>query len=399
MVNLLLIRHGQSHNNVIEENAMALRAAGADSDEIDTEMLRSHDPELSELGRRQAELTAVAIAERWRGKRCLLIASPMRRSLQTARFLADALRIQRNDFICHGQVYEIGGCYYGQTARPGARGVEIEAEFDAHPIEIPDQGWFSAYSCKETLAEARQRCRRVTHWLRTLLASSDGQYDVIIGVLHGELLHQCLRLWMGVPASGRFGLIHGNCGITEFSWEACRGELMLGLNMQDHIPVDLRSSHQPHQGWWNIVPPLVRIERFQDFSENASLLYAQALEARQQYLFPVDGGCLEDYRLSDKRGIHFIALSNERLAGLVQYDPELNRLRQMLVLPDFRGLGVGYDLVESVVKECEKHNNRELWVHAWSVSRDFYRKAGFISQGEEYESNGIKCQKMKRVLF
>lgn len=398
MVHLLLIRHGQSTNNVIEENAISARARGDSRAEVDTEKLRSHDPELSGLGWKQAELTALTLAKRWRGKRCLLVVSPMRRALQTAQPLAKALQIKGDDFICRGDIYEIGGCYYEQTAYSGAMGFEIKAEFGAHPIGIPEQGWYSGYTAKETRSQARQRCLRVVAWLQALVHSSDGQYDVIITVLHGELLHRCLSLWMGISASSRLGLIHGNCGITEFAWEAERGRLMLGFNMLDHLPITLRSSDKPQHGWWNIISPSIRIDHFRDIAKTNPVLYAKEVEARERFLFPVDGGCLRDYQVSDARNVHFIAICDGELAGFVQYDPELNRLRQMLVLPDFRGMNIGQGLADRVAKESQKDGHMVLWVHAWLQAQDFYLKAGFFPVGEQYENNGTMCQKMKRVL-
>ncbi len=143
--------------------------------------------------------------------------------------------------------------------------------------------------------------------------------------------------------------------------------------------------------------PRINVKRFSRFTEIEPSLSQKITAAREQYLFPVEGNKLSDYRNSDARSIHFVAGYNNQLAGYVQYDPKLNRLRQMLVLPDFQGIGIGKNLVDEVVAEAKEHANKELLVNAWAASQGFYTKTGFVPYGAPYESNCIMCQKMRRL--
>ena len=115
---------------------------------------------------------------------------------------------------------------------------------------------------------------------------------------------------------------------------------------------------------------------------------------RQVELLDAEGrtiaGCNED----DARSIHFVARTADRLAGYVQYDPMANRLRQMVVVPEQRGGKLGRTLVECVRDEARRRGARELRVHAWTRSIDFYRRVGFEAVGEVHSDARVPWQAM-----
>ena len=136
-------------------------------------------------------------------------------------------------------------------------------------------------------------------------------------------------------------------------------------------------------------------------------LYKAALRLRSQHLWPVDGGTLADYTESDARSVHFFAApcgmldypifmtNGDLVMGMVQYDPETNRLRQLIVDPSYRNHHVGERLVQAVQQEAmETHHRYFLQVNAWVESALFYARQGFIAQGDVYESKGVPCQVM-----
>jgi len=144
-----------------------------------------------------------------------------------------------------------------------------------------------------------------------------------------------------------------------------------------------------------------------------------------------------------------------RLVGHVQLDPMLGRLRQLIVLPQFRRLGIGRALVGAVVRaHGAQHGGPEisaheatlteadtlahdldaaphradgfdgthcgtpqmqlvqpqpptrkrprgtsvcppLLVHAHARSAPFYEQCGFVRVDEVYESNGVECVRME----
>ena len=84
-------------------------------------------------------------------------------------------------------------------------------------------------------------------------------------------------------------------------------------------------------------------------------------------------------------------------AGTAQWDPELCRLRQVIVDQKYRGLGVGTKLVRSVFHSAVQAGKCWVLVNAWQESVQFYSKMGFTEVGSLYISGDKKvtCQKMK----
>lgn len=138
----------------------------------------------------------------------------------------------------------------------------------------------------------------------------------------------------------------------------------------------------------------IKIHRYQNFVEDHDDLYQKELELRRQHCWPIDNSRMEEYAESDKHNIHFVAIKSDAVIGTVQYQTELNRLRQMVVDPSYRGCGLGSKLVQKVKEESKQIGNDILKVNSLQTSQLFYAKNGFIADGKPYESKGVFCQKM-----
>lgn len=117
---------------------------------------------------------------------------------------------------------------------------------------------------------------------------------------------------------------------------------------------------------------------------------AQSLQIREDYLWPLEGYTYSTYVSSDMRSSIYVAVdrmrrSSECVIGTVQYDPLLNRLRQLVVHPSYRGHGVGRLLVNAVIKEAKKAGRASLTVHSWKDSVRFYEKCGFVMSYQQKE--------------
>lgn len=152
---LFLIRHAQSANN-------------AQPDEH-----RVEDPPLTELGRRQA--TALAV---WLETVGLdhVIASPFRRSLETAEYIRRRLAIKPHVWV---DLHELGGCYAGHETeryegRPGLSHSQIAAEFPGFQLDpaINGQGW---WQCRphESDEQARARATRLIEKTVSMFGATD----------------------------------------------------------------------------------------------------------------------------------------------------------------------------------------------------------------------------------
>jgi 2,3-bisphosphoglycerate-dependent phosphoglycerate mutase len=394
MPRLLLVRHAQSANNVGSDEARELFAGDAERIQVESERTRVPDPELSEAGRKQAELLADGLAPMLRGDRTLLVSSPMRRALLTAAPLAARAGLDRDRFVCRGDLFEVGGCYYGDAARPSTNAAQIEAEFPVRCREIGADGWYAGRTGPETSSEARERIDRVIAWIEHTLASDEHELVVVMG--HGDLFTRWLRQWFGIPWARSLAIVHANTGITRLTWSRERGALLDFTNDLRHLPETLRTGEG--DSWWRYVTPDLEIMRHHGWSTISSTV-ADELVALRRALHEPEGKSLLDYADSDARSIHFVAHAEGRIAGYVQFDPHTGRLRQLIVDPRYRASRLGRRLVQVVEAEARAQGQQELLVHAWVSSVGFYRALGFAERGEIVSGDGVAWQALGKRLI
>jgi GNAT superfamily N-acetyltransferase len=201
-----------------------------------------------------------------------------------------------------------------------------------------------------------------------------------------------LKRLLDMPLAPSRVFIHCNTGITRAIWDR-KGVLVQGINDTRHIPSALLSGGGIDEGWWP-KPKETVIHRYGDLALEAPQAHLESLKLREEHLFQRESLSAESYEEIDARSVHFIAFRFSKLAGFVQYDPVLNRLRQLFVLPSARGSRVGQELVRSVEQEALRHGKQTLFVNAWEESIGFYSKCGFVREGEPYRSNAVQCQRM-----
>jgi GNAT superfamily N-acetyltransferase len=141
-------------------------------------------------------------------------------------------------------------------------------------------------------------------------------------------------------------------------------------------------------------PDDIVIERFENLLATAPALYSAGLRLREIHLFVEEEVSARDHETTDSLCVHFVAHCEGAVVGTVQYEPESNRLRQMVVAPEFRARGLGAGLVRRVAEEARTRGHSELLVHAWSRARGFYKRAGFQPIGEGYTSLGVRCHRL-----
>jgi predicted GNAT family N-acyltransferase len=75
------------------------------------------------------------------------------------------------------------------------------------------------------------------------------------------------------------------------------------------------------------------------------------------------------------------------------------RIGRMAVLPSWRSLGIGRDLLAALLVLARAQGHREVVVHAQCAVAGFYRKAGFREQGQPFTEAGIEHMKMVKTLI
>jgi 2,3-bisphosphoglycerate-dependent phosphoglycerate mutase len=240
---LYLIRHAQSTNNALADQSQ-----------------RVCDPPLTALGLRQAEAAARHMAEgltpevvkygsvedtgaaQRRGYGVTrLYCSPMRRALQTAQPISQALGLPPEVWV---DIHEQGGIYLehdeetGRVGYPGLTRAEILADFPAYrlPDAVTEQGWWrSGY---EEWSVCQGRAIKVAHTLRQWAAGSTERLAL---VSHGGFLDALLKALLDQLPGRNLFYHHYNTAITRLDF---REDGRLGLrfiNRVDHLPPELVS--------------------------------------------------------------------------------------------------------------------------------------------------------------
>ena len=100
----------------------------------------------------------------------------------------------------------------------------------------------------------------------------------------------------------------------------------------------------------------------------------------------------------DDRSLHALAYSEEGRAiatGRLLPDGHIGR---MAVLQAWRGQGVGGAILERLIEVARERGDREIELFAQTHAIPFYRRYGFVENGEIFEEAGIPHQAMRRML-
>jgi GNAT superfamily N-acetyltransferase len=122
-------------------------------------------------------------------------------------------------------------------------------------------------------------------------------------------------------------------------------------------------------------------------------LYRQVWQLREDILRQPLGLSLKDEDLGgDAADTIFAAVQQEKLIGCVMMhtiDEDYVKLRQMAVLPDAQGLGVGRMLVEAAGNWARENGFKEIVMHARITAAGFYEKLGYHVRGAEFTEVNI----------
>jgi 2,3-bisphosphoglycerate-dependent phosphoglycerate mutase len=232
---LYFIRHGQSQNNALYART------GSDRDRVD-------DPKLTDIGLRQAEITAdfissfgdpVDVGKNGSGFHLTHIySSLMHRSIFTGTIIARKAGLPLMSWL---DWHENGGVYFQDPStgelclRPGMTRSELLSEFPDLIIEpsVDENGWWN--QPQESEDNRPIRARRV---LQDLLQRHGGSDDRVAVVSHGGFFNQFLAAVIGLEKIQPVWFHISNCAITRFDFR--EGEqAVIYHNHVAHLPKDL----------------------------------------------------------------------------------------------------------------------------------------------------------------
>ena len=175
-----------------------------------------YDPQLSDIGIAQADKLATRLGTELSGCRTFIISSPMRRAIQTASPIADAIGVRIN---VHGGIYEykcagrdFPGVSIAQTAVrwPNCNFTEYR----------PDGYWnYVGNFPMEIESETRERGLQFVRWLSEGIFSGPlKDMDAIVVVAHQTFLDLVVQILLGErPSNWRYGKVKYKLAHTAIS--------------------------------------------------------------------------------------------------------------------------------------------------------------------------------------
>jgi predicted GNAT family N-acyltransferase len=100
----------------------------------------------------------------------------------------------------------------------------------------------------------------------------------------------------------------------------------------------------------------------------------------------------------DPVSLHALAFDAEgRVLGTGRLLPD-GHIGRMAVLRQARGIGVGGALLQALMQAARARGDREVLLSAQTHAIPFYRRFGFVAEGEAYDDAGIP-HRMMRLVF
>jgi len=203
---VLLVRHGESENNIYSE--ISRRAF---------EENRVADPDITERGIKQAQSVANYFQS---GENAILhstidtiYVSPMKRTMQTALPLVTAMMNNNNNNNGNNNntttapnvqvwtdIYEITGVHDKGIGQPGMSRTEMQTEFPLYslPTSVTEGGWYDTSLGRESQQHGAKRCQQVWNQLCNMADNLKQKNSSIVLVVHGDFIDHLLQAAFGM---------------------------------------------------------------------------------------------------------------------------------------------------------------------------------------------------------
>ncbi|HEY1022975.1 MAG TPA: GNAT family N-acetyltransferase [Flavisolibacter sp.] len=130
--------------------------------------------------------------------------------------------------------------------------------------------------------------------------------------------------------------------------------------------------------------------------------YKQMLKLRNDILRkPLGLHFTEEELEKEKHHMHMAAFEDEQMLGccmLVEEGPETVRLRQMAVVNDVQGKGIGRALMQFAENLARDRGYKRITMHARKAAVGFYEKMGYRQIGDEFQEITIPHFVMEKEL-
>lgn len=136
--------------------------------------------------------------------------------------------------------------------------------------------------------------------------------------------------------------------------------------------------------------------------DHGSREYQQMVQLRNEILRrPLGLQFTPDELEKEKEEILIGAFEEEKMLGccmLIKQDPITVRLRQMAVLNNLQGKGIGRALMQFAENIARDRGFQKITMHARKTAAGFYEKLGYRICGQEFEEVTIPHYVMEKLL-
>jgi predicted GNAT family N-acyltransferase len=102
----------------------------------------------------------------------------------------------------------------------------------------------------------------------------------------------------------------------------------------------------------------------------------------------------------DQGALHAIVKKDDEVIGTARLiiDNTIARIGRMAIKKEFRGQGIGQEMLEALVTKSLELDVSLIKLHAQVHAVSFYAKLGFVTHGEIFSEAGIDHVNMQKVL-
>ena len=134
-----------------------------------------------------------------------------------------------------------------------------------------------------------------------------------------------------------------------------------------------------------------------------SALYHQSMKLREKVLrHPLGMQFTKEDLAIEQHQKHLVVYSSQKevMGGLtlVSLDESLVKLRQMWVLPEYQGMGIGRTVVKEAHRLARAHHAQEIYCHARENAIGFYEKMLYSQKGSPFLEVGLTHYVMRYRL-
>ena len=134
-----------------------------------------------------------------------------------------------------------------------------------------------------------------------------------------------------------------------------------------------------------------------------SALYHQSMKLRETVLrHPLGMQFTEEDLAIEQHQKHLVVYSSQKevMGGLslVSLGESSVKLRQMWILPEHQGMGIGKRGVQEAHRLAKAHNAQEIYCHARENAMGFYEKMLYSKEGSPFLEVGLTHYVMRYLL-